>query len=283
MGAVAPPPQLMTLPGTTAQPKFDLGSITKTATSLPTKDVIYGEPGWGKTSLAAQFSKPLFVMAEGEMSGLTTLISYGQIEPVDHIPEPVDSWEKLLSIVESLIENDHDYKTIVFDAINGFEMICFKHVRDRDFKGSQDNFQSYAKGYEVARQDWKQFLLLLDRLQYAKKIKVILLNHRIVKPAKDPMITEEYDRFQPDMHPKLWGETAKWADNIFFGGQLIQVDSKKRKATGSNNVLFVEGSAAVEAKNRIGLTDMIFCGNTPKETHSRILEAIKKAKEGNNK
>src|SRR4051812_31251234 len=55
-----------------------LGDVISTGSGLPSRGVIYGPEGTGKTTLGAMFPKPVFLMTRGE-TGLETLIDAGRV------------------------------------------------------------------------------------------------------------------------------------------------------------------------------------------------------------
>ena len=72
----------------TKTPTMDglLAKIQTTGRNLRPRMVLYGGEGEGKTSLAAQAPKPVFLMSQGE-TGLETLIASGQLGEVPHLPQ----------------------------------------------------------------------------------------------------------------------------------------------------------------------------------------------------
>jgi hypothetical protein len=45
------------------------------------------------------------------------------------------SWEEPLAAIRALIDQDHAYKSLVIDTLNGAERLCHEHVCARDFGG----------------------------------------------------------------------------------------------------------------------------------------------------
>src|SRR5215207_8519510 len=114
-----------------------LKDIRTEGSGLPSRGVIYGPEGVGKTSLAAAAPRPAVLMTRGE-TGLQTLIDAGRVPPTPHFPE-LQSWVDLLGAVEALRSGDHDHRTLVIDTVNGAERLCHEHVCARDFGGRWGN------------------------------------------------------------------------------------------------------------------------------------------------
>ena len=76
---------------------FSLASDIKAGGSgLPSRHVIYGPEGIGKTSLAAAAPLPVFLMSRGE-TGLLSLIDHSRVPAeTPHFPEAM-TWEEVLA------------------------------------------------------------------------------------------------------------------------------------------------------------------------------------------
>lgn len=266
-------------------PPKDFSAAVKTGSSgLPNRYALHAVEGWGKTSLAAQFPKPLFLQSRGE-TGLETLIQNGRLPETPHLPE-AETWEDYLSMLEWIRSGDHGYKTVVLDTMNGFERLCHEHVCQRDFSGDwgDHGFEGYKRGYQISLADWRQSLNLLDTLRIEKRLTIFMLFHTKVATFKNPE-GPDFDRYQPDVHAGTWSLTHKWADCVLFGNFESQVvggkmgdDNKSRKGKGVGGnirLLYCERHAAYDAKNRLGLPPEIEMGDSPESAFKALSEAIK--------
>lgn len=241
--------------------------------------------GFGKTSFAAFSPNPIFLTTE---SGIETLIHRGRLPETAHLPR-VARWRDVLGLVDELASSQHDYKTLVIDTLNGVEKLCHEHVCGRDFNGefNEKGFLAYARGYEVATSDWREFLIRLEKIKDVG-MGVVALCHTRIANFKNPE-GPDYDRYQADLHAKTWSLTHKAADEVLFGNFAVNVDRDKRgdraKArSGGERVLHTEWSAAYDAKNRYGLPAEIDVSSTGKyefegkEAWENFLQAIKESK-----
>ena len=153
-------------------------------------------------------------------------------------------------------QEDLPYKTLVFDAMGGFERLCHEHVCTRDFKGDwgEKGFVGFQRGFDVALSDWVSMLARLDRIR-ARGVMMLLLSHSRVKPFKNPM-GPDFDQYVPDVHHKTWDITKKWVDAVFFANFIIipdKVDGKMKGIGGTNRIIYTRGCDAFNAKNRYGM------------------------------
>jgi hypothetical protein len=137
-------------------------------------------------------------------------------------------------------------------------------------------------GGQVALADWRQFLAQLDAIRLKHKMTIVVLSHARVSTFKNPE-GPDYDRFQPDVTPKTWSLTHKWADAVLFWNFEVQVaqvqenrkaQTKKGKLIGQNRILYTQNAGAYDAKNRLGLPLEIDMGNSPQEAWLALKTAI---------
>lgn len=211
------------------------------------------------------------------------MIQAGILAETARFPE-CNSWREVNESIDVLIEDEHPYRTLVVDTINGCERLCHEMVCVRDFGGDwgEKGFASYQKGPEVAIADWLLFLQKLDKLREQKKMTIFLLAHTKVTTFKNPE-GADFDRYQPDLNKWTWGATAKWADAILFGNFDVVVDTKRKNDTKGKGVikrrvLYTERSAAFDAKNRMGLPPEIDMGDSADEAWSNLAGALKEAR-----
>jgi hypothetical protein len=255
--------------------------ITRAGSGLPSRIVLHGVEGIGKTTFAAFAPDPLFVMPRGE-TGLLTLIDNSRIPERDHFAE-VPDWFQLMRIVDhTLNAPEVKNKTFVIDVLGGAARLCEEYVVNREFKGEWASYQAYGKGPEVAVGEWMKLFAKLDELRVKKRMAVLCLAHTIVRSFKNPE-ADDYDRYVPEMHDKLWRVVAKWADIILFGNfeTFAKKERGELKAKGSSTgrrLLFTQRTAAWDAKNRVGLPPEIDMGERPEESFSSFAAQMKLAR-----
>lgn len=253
--------------------------ITKTGSNLPSRVILHGVEGIGKTSFGAYAPKPIFSMTKGE-TGLLTLIDNGMIEETDHFDEAF-TWTDLVQQVLYLTEANSEHRTYVLDTLNGAERLCLEYVVNEQYGGSLDKFQAYGKGKDALSAEWIKFLDMLDRLN-RKKIAILALCHTKVQNFQNPE-GDNYDRYQGDMRENTWSLSSKWADIVLFAN--FEVFAKKDKGSlkakgigGQNRIIYTQRTAAYDAKNRIGLPFEIPLGNNAYEGWINFQTLMKEAK-----
>ena len=229
--------------------------------------------------------RPVFIETRQE-TGLETLIENGQLPEIPHFPE-VLTWSDLLSCIDTLTTEPHEFRTLVIDTLNGAERLCHEAVCARDFGDdwSDKGFEGYKRGYEVSVSEWRGKLLTgLDRLRRERKMAIMCLCHTKIETFKNPT-GPDYDRFQSSLYKSTTAVTNQWADVILFGNFSVTVGAvqenkktgaQKGKGTGGNSrVLYCQQDASMVAKNRLGLPPEIDMGSSAAEGWKNFMEAVK--------
>ena len=229
---------------------MSLANIRKKAKQKPPRIVLYGGAGIGKTFFAASMNKPIFVLTEDGM---------GKIE-ADHFPLS-ESFEDVLKNLQSLIDNDNDYKTLVVDSLDWLEpLIWDKACQDNNFKSIES--VGYGKGYVEALKYWRIYLNLLNELR-EKGYTIMQIAHNQIKRFESPEI-EAYDRHELKLHRKAADLILEHSDCCFFANfklGTVQVKGKggnmTTKAVSGERIIYCQEKPAYLAKNRYALPETL--------------------------
>lgn len=237
--------------------------------------MLYGPEKVGKTSLAAYAPKPVFIQIAGE-TGLEILIDSGQLPPTPHFPEEISSWKQLLGAIKWIQTSEHDHKTLVIDALEGMNSLCFDYVRDTRFGGDELKFMAFYKGYDISPNTWREVLGALDELRATRKMTIMLIGHSEIGKMKNPG-GEDWTTYKVGIHQNLWSVTARWADAIFFMNFETIIDDGKATG-GKTRMIYTENDASYVAGNRYGLTEDIDAGESGQEAFTNLFNALQAAR-----
>ena len=257
------------------------------AKTRPSHVLVHAVQGWGKTSLAAMAPAPVFLMTKNE-TGLITLIQNGQLPPTpwmrfprtpETFSEEAASWNEALDALKALLTENHQFKTLCLDTLNGLERLCHEHVCLNSYSGdwSEKGFLGFQRGYETSLQEWRKLLNLLDQLRNERGMGTFALCHTQVKTQANPL-GPDYDRFTPTMHKKTWDLTHGWCDMCLFGRFEVEVLDEKSKPKGKgggHRVLYTTYTACWDAKNRHGLPDEVTMGADAHASWENLLAALR--------
>ncbi|MFH5185758.1 ATP-binding protein [Paenibacillus sp. TAB 01] len=215
------------------------------------KVVLYGPEGIGKSSLAAQFPRPIFIDTEGSTTEMD----------VERLLRPT-SWEMLRQQVEWVKQQGNRYGSLVIDTIDWAEMLCVSFVCSTHNKNGVEDF-GYGKGYVYVADEIGRFLNFLSDV-VDSGIHVILTAHAQIIKFEQPDEMGAYDRYQLKLGQKTGSRTAplvkEWADIVLFINYktfsvATDKEGKKNKAQGGVRTIYATHHPAWDAKNRQGLPD----------------------------
>lgn len=232
--------------------------ITKGKQNTPYAVVIYGQEGVGKSSLAAQFPKPLFLDVEGSTARMD----------VDRLPVPA-TWSEVLQMINRMtISPPEGYQTLVIDSWDWLLSLLTAHVitlapPDRNGEKTLDGF-GYGRGYDRQAEYVAQFFNSLNDLRAKTGWHVVLVAHAVIRKFELPEEQGTYDRWElkieqrPKQGNNPLSQTKEWADLLLFCRFKTLVSATttgKSKACGQRRVMNTQHNAAWDAKNRDGLPD----------------------------
>jgi hypothetical protein len=232
--------------------------IIKGKQPKPVKGLIYGPEGVGKSSLAKDFPKPLFIDVEGGTSRLD----------VARTPRPT-SFAHFKQMIGDIVRDPMDYQTLVIDTADWLEKLAIKQVcAQNGFSGMGGN-NDYGKSYNELAGMWSDLLTQLEAdLIETGKMHVVFLAHSTTKKFELPEEEGQFDRYQLDLEKKVAPLLKAWCDLMLFVNYrtIVVVDEKMKTAKGqggTRRMMFAEHTAAFDAKNRDGLPREMDLGFAP--------------------
>ena len=229
-------------------------AIQRGKTPMPPRLMVYGTEGIGKSTLAANAPKPIFVQTEDGLNEIAC----------DKFPL-AGSVDDVLAALGELHEQEHDYQTVVIDSLDWVERLIFDAVC-REFRATciEKADGGYQRGYVHALTHWRKVVDALGALRAEKGMAVILIAHSKVEKFEDPEATT-YDRYSPRLHKHACALLTEWCDAVLFATRKFRTETEDRGfgrertiavgvgADGGERILRCVGSPACVAKNRYGL------------------------------
>ena len=237
---------------------MSLKDLKKVRGVQPPRILVYGEPGIGKTTLAAEFLDAVFLQIEDGTPGDLEIFSFGKIE----------TFADLMERLSQLYTEPHDLRTVVVDSVTELQRLVWNETCARgDDKGNpkkQIEDFGYGKGYVYSLRVWQEILDGLNALRSQRGMTVILIAHAKVDRFDDPE-TQSYSRYEIDLHDKVVGMIERDMDAILFLKTPVSVkvedqgfNKERAIAQGSRQVMIhTAGRPAYVAKNRYGMPEKI--------------------------
>ena len=217
----------------------------------PPRLVIYGPEGVGKTTLAAQLRKPVFIAAEdGLPNGLAML------RPTNYA--------EVLECIEVLLNGEHDYQNVVLDSTTVIEPWLHDHVvatvpNEKGVMVKNIIAYGYNKGFDHAEKEWRTNLLAgFNALREHRGMGICLIAHMALERVENPE-TDPYDKFQIKVQKKAAAALCEWGDAVLFVNQKVTAvkagenrsGEERKRAVGTGDALiYTTSRPAWQAKNR---------------------------------
>jgi hypothetical protein len=229
---------------------FNLASISKTKQMRAPRILLAGVPKVGKSTFAAGAPNPIVIRTEDGLDG------------VDVSAFPLaETYEDVLSAIDTLTDEAHDFETVVLDSTDWLEPLLWAYVCK---KNKWDNIEAagYGKGYVAAADEWRNLIERLEILRAKRNMAVILISHVSIKRIEDPM-TEGYDSYVLKTNAKASAILEEYADVVGFAAHRVAVrktdagfGQKQNKALKTGDrVLHLEPSPAYPSGTRFGFED----------------------------
>ena len=221
-------------------------TIKRGKLETPIKTVIYGDPGVGKTTFAANSPNPVFLDLEGSTQNLDVARIW-----IDE--KPIADFTAVTNALDTLSTSEP--VTLVIDTFDALELMAQRHLCDQFGKHSIEDF-GFGKGYAQTAELCRGVLKQLDKLTH-RGIGIVIVAHSKITTFNNPQ-GENYDRYEFKLHKKTGEALLEWADNVLFAHRETTVveNNGKGKAGGSYaRYLHAVGSPSYVAKNRYNLPD----------------------------
>lgn len=221
--------------------KIEKGKLKK-----PFIIMAHGTQGVGKSTFAASLDSPIFVGTENT-------------DEIDtNRAEKLTSSKMLNDQLAWLLNEDHNFKTLVVDAIDGVEQLAIQEIIESDSKCKNPSLNRVHGGYGAGTGMLvKQMLDLRDvfqQLRDEKSMNICLLCHTKTKITTDPVAGATYDEFKlalSDQTENIW---LDWVSATLFMTDIVEKPDDEKFAFGKGDkIVYTQRRPGSVAKNRFNL------------------------------
>lgn len=255
----------------------------KTPDDGPIIITVAGEAGVGKTSFAATFPKPIFIQAEKGMQSIPHATRPPAFPALESHTDLGNLWQDLAA----LLQDEHDYKTLVIDSVTALETLFIDHVVKTDSKGAKSLAEAgggYGAGYQIVASNHVRVRKYAEALRQKRGMNVVFISHTDIETI-DPPDGTPYSKLSLRLNKR---SMQPYVDNV-DAVMLIALQSYSRAAAKKNNedrakvfsdgtrIITMHASAAHVSKNRFGITEDIILapGTNPLIDLIPSLQAVK--------
>ena len=214
---------------------------------------ILGDAGLGKTSLACTFPKSIIIRAEDGLQSVPEAARPAALPVVDTV---ADLWSQL----KMIIDEDHDYQTLIIDSVTALERLFERHIVDTDknkplsINQALGGYGAGPKGVGILHQRVRKAAGILNA---KKNMNVVFIGHatteKVELPDQDP-----YTRYSMRLGKHSIAPYSDDSDLVGFMKLRTFVkgekDETKKAISDGSRVLVCYATAANISKNRYGIT-----------------------------
>lgn len=222
-----------------------LSQARQGASKRPKIMMVYGVPGIGKSTVAANLPNAVFVPTEDNMDH----ISNATILPL------AKSFEDAMGMLFELSNEEHPFENLVIDSISSLDKLINQKVAV-DNNVDEVSKIPYGKGKEFAMTYWNQFWDSISWIRDNRNMNVVLIAHPEIKKVPNPD-GESYDGYKPMLNEKAMEMLKQNCNAVFFANHKVMVKSvdkgfgnKDHKGVGSGQaVMYTQARPAHVAKS----------------------------------
>jgi hypothetical protein len=171
--------------------------------------LVYGAPKTGKSTLASQFDKPLFLATE---AGLNSLETYNI---------PIDSWETFTAACAEIAGGKHTFKTVVIDTVDNLWNYCSAYICKKN--GIQHESElDWGKGWKLVKDEFRRAITKLSLLPYG----LVIISHAEASEIKTR--TGSINKWMPTMAKQAREIILPICDFIFYVAIEDTAEGEKR-------------------------------------------------------
>ena len=171
--------------------------------------LLYGPPKIGKSTLASQFDKPLFLATEAGRNAL-------EVYQV-----PVATWDKFLAACKEIAAGGHDFKTIIVDTVDNLFKACSEHVRKKNNIQHESDLD-WGKGWQLVADEFTRAITKLSLLPYG----LVMISHAEYVEIKTRTAT--LTKAVPTLPTAARMATHNIADVILYAESVVTDDGEVR-------------------------------------------------------
>lgn len=233
-----------------------LDTIGKPADRPPIITIV-GDAGTGKTSLAATFPNPIFIRAE---DGLQSISADKRPDAFPLLSKADDLWPQLIA----LLQEEHDYKSVVIDSVSAMDSLFTKAILDKDGRAQTlaTALGGYGAGFQALTGMHVRLRKAAGLLNTQRGMNVIFISHADLETMRLPD-TDDYARYSLRLGAKSLPPFVDDVDMVAFIRLVSALrgkdEERKKIISDGSRELIAYSTASSVSKNRFGITEPIEC------------------------
>jgi hypothetical protein len=202
---------------------IQLSSLKKGKNNKPPRILIYGEEKIGKSTFGADAPDPIFMNIEDGADYIDTTRAFG---PENEFLSVADvTYAHCTDLVNTLINEKHDYKTLVVDTFDALESKIIRELCAEKNAASLSDPKvkefSYGGAYKMVTHKIEHLLDGFDVLRNYKDMVVIIIVHSKKVLVDDDPLDDAHLQHEFRLSSQVEGALRHWADCILLARQEL--------------------------------------------------------------
>lgn len=225
----------------------------------PVIATIFSDAGMGKTTLAASFPNPIFIRAENGLQSIPKAQRPAAL-PI------LDSGDQIFEQLLSVLNDPHDFKTLVIDSITALERLFIKDIMDvANPNGKKPTalgqaLGGYGAGKSALATKHQRVRKAAEKIRQKRDMNVLFIAHADLERVEPPD-QEGFHRYgiqlMDDSMPPYIGDV----DLVGFIRQLIflrgEEGERKKAVTSGDRQIICHVTPSNVSKNRYNIDEPI--------------------------
>ena len=214
---------------------------------------IFGDPGLGKTTLAATFPNPIFLRLE---DGLKS------VNPRPHTFPICYKSEAVFGYLQALRKEDHNYKTLVIDSVSQLDEVFSAEILAEDPNAKALNLAhgGYGAAYNMLAAKHGKVRKYAEILMREKSMNIVFVGHTELEDINPPDGSGQYNKYNIRLSKK---SRCHYIDNVDLVGFLKldyfikgeKTEKRKKALDNGERILVCHATASNVSKNRLGIDE----------------------------
>lgn len=246
---------------------FDLESILEVPADNMPIITLTGDPGIGKTTLAAKFPNPVFIQVEKGMDAIPEeerpKAFPRVLSAVNNASVAKNDFTNIHRQLAAILHGDHSFKTLVIDSVTALAAMIQREIIE---EGKKENPQyssielvkgGYGKGYIIMAERMAEIHAMCQRIRDERNMTIVFIAHSETEKI-DPPDSEPYTKRTLNMHKKARQLFISDVDLVAY--MTIEMytlgdtkDKVKKAISNGSRKLICETSASNDTKNRYSI------------------------------
>ncbi len=216
---------------------------------------IFGDPGLGKTSLAATFPEPIFLLFEDGLKSVN--------------PKPAsfplcNNSADAFGYLQMLRKEDHSYKTLIVDSVSQLDEVFTSEIlaEDKSAKSFPASHGGYGAPYTMLSSRHGRIRRYAEALMREKGMHIVFIGHSELEDVNPPDGSGQFNKYSIRLSKK---SRCHYVDNVDLVGFLKldyfikgeKTDKTKKALDDGSRVLICHATASNISKNRLGIDEPI--------------------------